>query len=65
MIRRLPYSGLLLLVIGFVGLAGYLTGNLDRWLSALFTPPQAPTAGMVPPASNRPTVGGATQPRTA
>lgn len=63
--RRLPYSGLLLLLLGFLGLAGFLTGNLERWLAALFSPPSAPTAGMVPPASARPSVGGATQPRSA
>lgn len=44
--RRLPYSGLLLLVLGFLGLAGYLTGNLDRWLQAAF--------GGAPPPSSSP-----------
>lgn len=31
-------GGFLLLVLGALGLIGFLTGNLDRWLGALFTP---------------------------
>lgn len=34
-------AGLLLLLVAFLGIAGFLTGNLDRWLGALFTPPGA------------------------
>ena len=32
-------AGLLLLLVAFLGIAGFLTHNLDRWLGALFTPP--------------------------
>jgi hypothetical protein len=32
-------GGLVLLLIGSLALIGYLTGNLDRWLAFLFTPP--------------------------
>lgn len=32
-------GGLVLLLVGSLALIGYLTGNLDRWLGALFTPP--------------------------
>jgi hypothetical protein len=60
--RRLPYGGLLLLVIGGLALAGYLTGNLERWLAALFTPQPTP---LVPPASARPSAGGAGTVRAA
>lgn len=35
-------SGLLLLFIGIAGLAGFLTGNLDRWLGYLFDPGRPP-----------------------
>lgn len=41
-------GGLLLLLIAALGLIGFLTGNLDRWLGYLFDPtrPQlAPAAG--------------------
>lgn len=31
-------GGFLLLVVGALGLIGFLTGNLDRWLGYLFTP---------------------------
>lgn len=39
---RSSTSGLLLLLIGSLGLIGFLTGNLDRWLGFLFTPPGVP-----------------------
>ena len=38
-------SGLLLLLIGSLGLIGFLTGNLDRWLAYLFTPPGSSSSG--------------------
>lgn len=45
-------SGLLLILLGVVVLSGFLTGNLDRWLSYLFDPAR-PGLGPVsrPPAS--------------
>jgi len=50
--RTSSSGAFLLLVIGAVGLIGFLTGNLDRWLAFLFTPPGssiAPaTAGQAP-----------------
>jgi hypothetical protein len=56
-------GGLVLLLVGSIGLIGYLTGNLDRWLAALFTPPApAKATGMssleaapmtVPPGGNQ------------
>lgn len=41
-------AGLLLLLVAFLGIAGFLTGNLDRWLAALFTPGPAPATGAGP-----------------
>lgn len=38
-------SGLLLLLIGITVLAGFLTGNLDRWISYLFDPTHPPLTG--------------------
>lgn len=35
---RTSTSGLLLILLGVVVLSGFLTGNLDRWLSYLFDP---------------------------
>ncbi len=37
--NRSSTSGLLLLLIGSLGLIGFLTGQLDRWLAWLFAPP--------------------------
>jgi len=37
-------GGLVLLLIGSLALIGYLTGNLDRWLGYLFTPPEGATS---------------------
>jgi len=34
---RTSSSGFLLLLIGAIGLIGFLTGNLDRWLGYLFS----------------------------
>jgi len=34
---RSSSSGFLLLLLGALGLIGYLTGNLDRWLGYLFS----------------------------
>jgi hypothetical protein len=31
-------GGFLLLLIGALGLIGFLSGNLDRWLAYLFSP---------------------------
>lgn len=41
---RASTSGLLLLLIGALGLIGFLNGQLDRWLAWLFKPPDAPPA---------------------
>lgn len=46
---RSSSSGFLLLLLGAIGLIGFLTGNLDRWLGYLFsagtaTAPVAPTS---------------------
>lgn len=46
---RTSTSGLLLLLIGILGLAGFLTGNFDRWLAYLFDPTRPPLAGPPPP----------------
>lgn len=35
---RTSTSGLLLLLLAVAALAGFLTGNLDRWLAYLFDP---------------------------
>lgn len=39
-------SGLLLLLIGVAALAGFLTGNLDRWLGYLFDPTRPALTGL-------------------
>lgn len=39
---RSSSSGLLLLLIGSLGLIGFLSGQLERWLGFLFTPPGVP-----------------------
>jgi hypothetical protein len=43
-------GGFLLLVFGALGLIGFLSGNLDRWLAYLFTPSgtATPTAASSP-----------------
>jgi hypothetical protein len=35
---RTSTSGLLLLLLAVAALAGFVTGNLDRWLAYLFEP---------------------------
>jgi hypothetical protein len=35
---RTSTSGLLLILLAVTALAGFLTGNLDRWLGYLFDP---------------------------
>jgi hypothetical protein len=35
-------AGLLLLLVAALGLIGFLTGNLDRWLGYLFDPTRPP-----------------------
>lgn len=48
-------GGLVLLLIGSVGLIGFLTGQLDRWLAFLFTPPgSASTSATAAPATAPP-----------
>jgi hypothetical protein len=46
-------GGFLLLLIGALGLIGFLTGNLDRWLAFLFSP-GTPTSATGTPASSPP-----------
>lgn len=48
---RSSTSGFLLLILGAIGLIGFLTGNLDRWLAYLFAQPGAPLATSVGPTS--------------
>lgn len=36
-------AGFLLFLLGAIALAGFLTGNLDRWLGYLFSAGAAPT----------------------
>lgn len=56
---RSSTSGFLLLTLGAIGLIGFLTGNLDRWLAYLFTPPStAPTSPAVSPAAAGPVASG-------
>jgi hypothetical protein len=43
---RTTTSGLLLLLVGVAALAGFLTGNLDRWLSYLFDPAKPALTGL-------------------
>lgn len=57
--RSLSFGGLLLLIIGFVGLSGFLTGNLNAWLAGLFsagTTAKAPAAGVSGASTTLPTV---------
>jgi hypothetical protein len=61
-------AGFLLFLLGAIALAGFLTGNLDRWLGFLFSaggdtsmgvsgavtkPAAAPAAGVVAPSANQ------------
>jgi hypothetical protein len=52
-------GGFLLLLLGALGLIGFLSGNLDRWLGYLFSPPDGgepatvATAVAKPPADRR------------
>lgn len=58
MSRSLPAGGVLLLAIGFIGLSGFLTGNLDRWLGQLFSAGTGAKTGTASGASTSlPTVG--------
>lgn len=52
-------GGFVLLLIGALGLIGFLTGQLDRWLAFLFTPPgsSSPPAGAGAPPSSPGTSG--------
>jgi hypothetical protein len=55
---RSSSSGFLLLLLGAIGLIGFLTGNLDRWLGYLFsagtgTVPVAPTSSSAATTGNR------------
>lgn len=51
-------SGLLLLLIGVAALAGFLTGNLDRWLGYLFDPTRPALTGLgAAPAAAAPAAG--------
>lgn len=43
---RSTTSGLLLLLIGVAALAGFLTGNLDRWIAYLFDPSRPSLAAL-------------------
>lgn len=43
-------GGFALLLIGSLGLIGYLSGNFDRWLAFLFSPAGAPIAPTGAPA---------------
>lgn len=63
--RSSSSAGLLLLLVAFIGIAGFLTGNLDRWLQALFsaTPPTAPASSAS--SSGLPTVQGSVSRATA
>lgn len=68
MTGKLPSGGIFLLVLGFIGLSGFLTGNLDAWLSALFsagTSTKAGGAGLTGASATLPTVGRQTTGATA
>lgn len=45
---NLSTSGFLLLLVGFLLLAGFLTGNLDRWMAYLFDPARPSITGATP-----------------
>lgn len=42
---RTSSAGLLLLLIAVLGLVGFLTGNLDRWLAFMFDPSKPALSG--------------------
>lgn len=46
---RTSTSGLLLILLGVTALAGFLTGNLDRWLAYLFDPARPGLASVAGP----------------
>jgi hypothetical protein len=48
---RTSTSGLLLVLIGVTLLSGFLTGNLDRWLSYLFDPTRPALSSLSSPTS--------------
>lgn len=52
-------GGFVLLLIGAIGLIGFLTGNLDRWLAFLFSPSGG---GGLAPTATAPAVATATPP---
>lgn len=63
-------AGFLLLLVAFLGIAGFLSGNLDRWLAALFSPLGATAPGAAAPSTRasstgQVTVGAATARATA
>jgi hypothetical protein len=45
---RSSTSGFLLLLLGALGLIGFLTGNLDRWLGYLFSAGSTPIVSVAP-----------------
>jgi len=50
-------GGFLLLLVGALGLIGFLTGNLDRWLAFLFSPTaSSPTVSGAVTSSSPPVV---------
>lgn len=54
------YSGLLLLLVGFFLFAGFVTGNLWRWMDYLFNPsrPSMASASSAAPGSTAGTTAG-------
>jgi len=50
-------GGFLLLLVGALGLIGFLSGNLDRWLGFLFSPggsaPETVAAAVAKPPADR------------
>jgi hypothetical protein len=47
-VMRSSTSGFLLLLLGALGLIGFLTGNLDRWLGYLFSAGSTPIVSVAP-----------------
>lgn len=58
-------GGLLLLLIGALGLIGFLTGNLDRWLGYLFSPGTPIATSGTPAGASPPSTTTAVVSRTA